>query len=184
MTYHSLEEIYAEKSLALRHLHEHIQELRVSQAHFHPSNAGWSIAEIAEHLSIVDGQLIQLIAALLKKIEESGAIRSAIVPLEISLESLAQKHQSEKFITRDKFRPTGKMTIPESLTSLRDFQSRLYDLKPRLQSADLTMATFPHWVFGPLNLGQWLAFIGIHERRHLVQIQSILTSPEFADIQN
>jgi hypothetical protein len=37
---------------------------------------------------------------------------------------------------------------------------------------------FPHWVFGPLTLAEWVALIGAHEERHLGQIESILDSPD------
>jgi hypothetical protein len=184
MIYHTLEEIYAAKSLALQNLHQHIQDLTSDQTDFHPLSGGWSIAEIAEHLSIVEGQLLQLIATLLKKSEEAGRTHSPMLPFAISLQSIVEKSQTEKYTTRDKFLPTGKTTISDSLRLLRDFQTQLYDLKPRLQSIDLTFVTFPHWTFGPLNLGQWLAFIGFHEERHLVQIQSILLSREFVSVGN
>ncbi|MFZ5946774.1 MAG: DinB family protein [Stygiobacter sp.] len=179
MTYHSLAEIYGAKSATLQRLHQHIQGLTSAQASFHPSNGGWSIAEIVEHLSIVESQLLQLITALIKKTEEAGKTDSMILTFEVSLQSIFERIQTEKYSTRDKFLPSGKMTVSDSLQMLRDIQTQLHSLQPRLQSVDLTFATFPHWIFGPLNLGQWFAFIGLHEETHLAQIESILTSPGF-----
>jgi hypothetical protein len=34
-------------------------------------------------------------------------------------------------------------------------------------------ARFPHPAWGPLNLYQWLAFVGAHEARHLAQISAL-----------
>ena len=31
---------------------------------------------------------------------------------------------------------------------------------------------YPHPTFGPLNLYQWLAFVGIHQSRHRRQIEA------------
>lgn len=182
MNYHSLAELFAAKSAALERLHHRVQGLTSAEASFQPTNGGWSIAEIVEHLSIVEDQLLKLITTLLKKTEEAGRTNPMMLSFEVSLQSILERSQTEKYSTRDKFLPTGKMTVSHSLQMLRDIQTQLHSLQPRLQSVDLTFATFPHWIFGPLNLGQWLAFIGLHEERHLAQIGSILTSPGFAHV--
>jgi len=179
MIYHSLEEIYAAKTAALQRITQHIMPLTPVQVHFHPPDGGWSIAEIVEHVSIVESQLLQLITSLLKKTEEASRTGDMRSPFEVSLQSIFERVHNEKTRTRDKFLPTGTITVSNSLQALRDIQSELYTLQPRLQSADLSLASFPHWIFGPLTLGQWLAFMGLHEERHLGQIKSIVTLPDF-----
>jgi hypothetical protein len=47
-------------------------------------------------------------------------------------------------------------------------------LQPRIEATDLSAFTYPHPAFGPLNFYQWLALIGLHEQRHLNQIESVL----------
>jgi hypothetical protein len=69
--------------------------------------------------------------------------------------------------------------ISESLRKLDNIHMQLRALHPRLRSVDLGLVRFPHWVFGPLTMGQWIAFIGAHEERHLGQIESILALPDF-----
>jgi hypothetical protein len=184
MTYNNLDDIYAGKSLALENLQRHTRHLTAGQAGFRPSSGGWSIAEIVEHLTIVEDQLLQLIPSLLKKTERSTTAHSEMPPFSISLQSIVEESRTQKYRTRDKYVPTGTKTIPESLGLLRGFEEQLLGLKPRLESVDLTAATFPHWTFGQLNLGQWLAFIGHHEERHLQQIQSILASREYLNAGN
>jgi uncharacterized damage-inducible protein DinB len=179
MIYHSWEEIYEAKHGALQKLSLHIQDLSPAQATVHPSGGGWSIAEIAEHLVLVESQILQLITALLKKTEAAGQKRTDGEMFEVSLQSMFEQSRTEKYNTHDKYVPTGAMAIADALQRLEEVQAQLDELKPRLRNVDLTYATFPHWTFGPLNLGEWLAFIGLHEERHLLQIQSILASSEF-----
>jgi hypothetical protein len=33
--------------------------------------------------------------------------------------------------------------------------------------------TYPHPMFGPLDLYQWLVFVGLHESRHACQIREL-----------
>jgi hypothetical protein len=98
---------------------------------------------------------------------------------EVSLEPHLERSRTEKYATRDKFEPTGNVKAADSLKILQDVQTELQKLRPNLETVDPTLVRFPHWIFGPLDLAQWLAFVGVHEERHLGQISAILASPEF-----
>ena len=50
----------------------------------------------------------------------------------------------------------------------------LLGLRPRIEATDYSHVTYPHPVFGPLNLYQWLAAAEFHECKHLDQIQTHL----------
>lgn len=179
MTFRSLEEIFAVKDDALNRLHQRVGNLTTAQGEIQRRDDGWSIKEIVEHLAIVEEQLLELITALLVKTERASPHNSGVSPFEISLEPHFQRSQAEKYITRDRYAPSGMVVISESLRRLDHVHTQLRALHPRLQSVDLGLLRFPHWVFGPLTLGQWIAFIGAHEERHLAQIESILASPDF-----
>ena len=73
-------------------------------------------------------------------------------------------------------RPEGSMKIAESLAGLQQSRAALHKLRPRLEAVDLSNAKFPHPAFGTMNLYYWLAFIGLHEARHLRQIAEILAA--------
>ena len=55
----------------------------------------------------------------------------------------------------------------------RESRAALEQLRPRFASADYSRL-MPHPAFGPLNAAQWLAFVGMHEERHLRQIKRLL----------
>jgi hypothetical protein len=75
-------------------------------------------------------------------------------------------------------RPRGGVAVADSLARLRESRAAFEALRPRIERADLSAATYPHPSFGPLNLYQWLAFVGIHEERHLNQIERLLRDAE------
>ena len=182
MTYHSVEDICSHKRATLARIIEVVGVLSIEQSNQRPIGGGWTIAEIIEHLSIVDGQMLQLVSALLRKSENATDARPSSSTFVISLDTLAQQFGTQRIATRDNFQPTGRPSIAQSLASLNDTQEQLCNLSPRLISVDLCGVTFPHWFLGPLNLGQWLAFIGYHEQRHLNQVLSILAQPDFPQV--
>ena len=139
------------------------------------SDGGWSAEETLEHLSIVESGMLRLIESLLRKSESSPGPDGSQTSL--SLELLRRSVNSEKFKTLERYEPTGKLDSQESLQALKRLQDHLLSLRQRLESADLSRASFAHWIFGPLTLGQWLAFLVVHEERHAGQITSLLKLP-------
>jgi uncharacterized damage-inducible protein DinB len=177
--FRSVDEIYAAKNAALEKIIQRIQQLDAEDRSIHIPGSSWSVADIAEHLCIVEDSLLRLISTLLKRTEDAGKTTPKIPSFEGSFQSALDRSQTEKYSTRDKFSPTGTKPVSDSLRQLQDLQGQLDGLKSRLQSVDLTYANFPHWIFGPLSLGEWLAFIGLHEERHLAQIETIIASAGF-----
>ncbi len=176
--YH-LEEIFFQKKTTFQKIQQLTQNLPDVQANIHISDSKWSISEILEHLAVSENQLLQLIESMLKKTEKAGKSVSEKSPSEILVKIIFERSKGEKYKTRDEFLPTGKLPILVSLQLMQNIQTKLNELKARLESADLNFAVFPHWIFGRLNLGQWLTFLGYHEERHLAQIKAILDSIGF-----
>ena len=68
----------------------------------------------------------------------------------------------------------GKEKLADLLSKMRRTREELRGLQERIEAVDLSSVTYPHPAFGPFNLYQWLAFIGIHEERHLRQMETAL----------
>ena len=183
LTYRDLAEILAVKQRSLAGIEACTRGLGVGQLGFRTGKGGWSIENVLEHLALVEGPLVRLITTLTEKAEAATGSNPPAHSFEVSLEPHLQQSKSEKYVTRDKFEPPGKMNAAESLTVLHQVQDELLSLRPRLQLVDPTLARFPHWIFGPLDLAQWLAFVGVHEERHLGQIHAIIASPDFRMIE-
>jgi len=181
MIYHSVAEIFDEMDNSHRRLVERVEGLNETQENFRPSPDAWSIAEIVEHLSITEGRMFNLLNKMLAETETAGdgaGIKdSHFHPF--SLDHLIERSRNEKIETPVAARPRGGVPLSDSLLKMRRTREELRALLPRLEAADLSSAAYPHPIFGPLDVYQWLAFVGLHEDRHLGQIGSLIERPEF-----
>jgi hypothetical protein len=178
MTYDTMEEVFDAKARALTALEARTGELVEVQGHFHPAEGRWSVSEVLEHLLLVETQLLRMISALLKKAEASG-VRPTKESFTVDVDALLERSSREKYVTREGYQPSGTMSISTAVDGLKGIQEDLQKLRPRLLAADPTQSRFPHWIFGPLDLAQWLAFLTLHEERHLRQIESLMEEADF-----
>ncbi|HEX8456198.1 MAG TPA: DinB family protein [Pyrinomonadaceae bacterium] len=196
MTYQSIADIYAANERVRRKLTERVENLSEAQQRFRPADNAWSIAEIIEHLAMLEHQMVQLIGMLLKKSEGASAAATTATTdgdgateaaasnapgfQPFSLDSFIERVRDEKLTAPEQVRPSGGVSLAEGLVNLRRTRAALEDLRPRLESAtNLGAATYAHPAFGEFNSAQWLAFIGLHEGRHLRQIENLMAAPGF-----
>lgn len=181
MAYQSVAEIFETIDETRERLYSRVEGLSPAQEKFRPAPDAWSVAEIVEHLSIMEGRLSGLLKMMLKKAEaasiEARDRKQSFRPF--SLDQHIERSLTEKYIAPETVRPSGNVPLGDSLAGLRRTRAALHELRPKLKTIALSNMTYPHPVFGPLDLYQWLAFIGVHEDRHLRQIEAVLSSPEF-----
>ena len=196
MIYQSISDIYAANEAVRRRITSRVETLSEAQQTFRPSAGVWSVTEIVEHLSIIEQSMVRLIGMLLNKAEAASAthasahasddapaaaINATARPFKpFSLDELVETIRDKKLTAPEQVRPGGQVALADSLASLQQTRATVESFRPRLESADLDAATYPHPFFGDLNASQWLAFIGHHEARHLRQIERLLDEPEFA----
>jgi hypothetical protein len=138
-------------------------------------NGGWSVAEILDHLGIVEAMVAKLIAKSIARGKTEG------VGKETSEESLIGTFDAFSFPnTKEPFQAPG-LSIPRSDPDpdevLANLASSREALRAALESADgmdLGSIQRDHLILGPLNLYQWALFIGQHEARHTSQITRTL----------
>lgn len=175
MAYQSVAEIFEKIDETRARLYNRVDGLSPAQEKFRPTPDAWSVAEIVEHLSIMEQRLSGLLRMMLMKAETAGD-GQGFSPF--SLDKHIERSLKEKYTAPETVRPSGGVSLADSLTGLRRSRAALHELRPKFEARDLSHMTYPHPVFGPLDLYQWLAFIGIHEDRHLRQIEAVLSSPE------
>lgn len=181
MNYKSVAEIFDAIDETRGRLGERLAGLSTAQENFRPSSGGWSIAEIVEHLAILEGRLLGLLTVMVSKAEKAGLPRntadSSFAP--VSLDQIVERSLKEKYNAPETAQPQGGVSIHDSLERLRQSRASLRALQPRFEATDLTSAHYPHPAFGPLDPYQWLVMIGVHEDRHLRQIEALMASPEY-----
>jgi hypothetical protein len=178
MTFRSLEEVYSDKERVLEAVEQTVRSLSDSQLAFRPSPDAWSVAEIVEHLAIVEPGMLRVVSSLAEKASPRNVSSPAAID-EVTLDDGIRTVATGKVRTRPEAVPTGSVPAGQSLESLRAIQSALQELRARLAGVDVSSVTFMHRALGDLTLGQWCAFIGAHEARHLVQIRSVISSAGF-----
>lgn len=202
MIYQSIADIYAANDTVRRKLAARVENLSEAQQTFRPAEGAWSITEIVDHLSITEQNMVQLIGRLLKNSESASA--DATTPGDggdgsssggdgvdartdtpapafqpFSLDNYIEQIKDVKLTAPERVRPSGNATFADALTNLQRTRAAIEALRPRIETADLGAATYPHPAFGEFNIAQWLAFIGLHESRHLRQIENLMAAPEF-----
>lgn len=176
MEFHSVAEIFAAIDKTRSKLVETVINLSDEDARFQPTSEKWSAALLIEHLAKTEDRLVETISKLLEKAEaENIASNGQIVP-PVSFAEIGQRAANTKFQAPEAIRPAGVAALTESLAKLQESRCALAALRPRLEAVDLSNTRFPHPAFGPMNLYYWLAFIGLHEARHLTQISDVLAA--------
>lgn len=176
MIYNSVAEIFEDIGNTREKLNETISGLSEAELNFRPGEDSWTITELVEHLAKTEASLVPLVFRLLKNAEadENAAKSDGTINPPISLVEQREKASTMKMQAPEMIRPEGAATIAESLEKLAGSRATISNLRPRLEAVDSSATAFPHPFFGKLNLYQWLAFIGLHEARHLAQIEKIL----------
>jgi hypothetical protein len=179
MTYTSIGQLYDLKGRVFHTLKQHVLPLSVTQVSFRIAEGQWNVTEILEHLSLVESRLVKLINVFSHKLEKAETWASAEKALIIEIPDGTERNDFMKVRTLEEYEPAGNVSVANSFARLESIHRELLSLRPRLERIDLSATAFDHWLLGSLTLGQWLAFLAIHEQRHLGQIQHILASDSF-----
>ena len=133
------------------------------------------MAQLCEHLASVEDYITGLVGRLLARAEESGApARAEGAPFEpVNVDVLIERTSGVKIEAPERLRPADATPLADSLARLAGTRAALHALRPGIERADGRAIRFPHPATGPLDLYQWLLFVGAHEERHLAQIETL-----------
>lgn len=178
MEYTSVPQIYETIDETRERLFNRVEGLTDEQANAHLNPDTWSVTDIIEHLTIMEDRLLRMMKVMLTKAEgastESNGGTIEMKPF--SIDEFVERSRREKYTAPEAVRPSGTARLDDLLAKMRASREEVHALRPRIEATDLSTFTYPHPVFGPLNFYQWLALIGIHEERHLGQIESVLSA--------
>ena len=145
-------------------------ELRDKQ----PGPDRWSVAQVLQHLGLIEKRVGMSMAKWVGEARDS-ALRSETDTSSV-MNSLPRQliiDRSQRRNAPEEVRPPGDIDAQaawEALESTRD------TLRSAFLSGDglaLSEVVQPHPVLGPINLYQWMLFVGSHEERHTAQIIEI-----------
>jgi hypothetical protein len=138
-----------------------------------PAPERWSVAEIVEHLSLVESRLAQRIAALPIAAPAEPTPPSRPGALVGSIDVARVLDRGRTVVAADAVHPHPGCTFDFAWSALEESRQRLRDAVLARDGIPAGDARFPHPALGTLDIHQWVVFAGYHEERHAAQIRDV-----------
>ena len=152
--------------------------LTPAQWNFKPSDAAWSVAEVAEHLALTEDRIYDIVT---RKILASPA----------QPEKAAQTRGKDETVLRTMEDRSTKYKAPREIAPAHRFASPAEAVEHFRQSRDRTIAyirttnadlrdhVLAHGAVGLIDAYQWFLVDAGHTARHLAQIAEIKADPRY-----
>ena len=174
MKFETIADIYEGNAKVRQRLKDLVSPLTAEQGSTAREGENWTIAEIVEHIAIVDEGTLKICAKLLKKAEAAGQAADAGVKISEGFMQKSREIAVMKVEAPDFVKPTGERSIADSIAKLDENSERASELRSKFETVDGSSFKFPHPFFGEITAHEWLALKGGHELRHLKQIERLL----------
>jgi hypothetical protein len=143
---------------------------------------GWSVAEIIDHLRLVETSIASLIS------KRAGDARANGIAEEMSTDSVLKDldhlgiEGSTAYIEAPSIvRPRKNVDVADAIGGLDVSRRALHAAASSASGLALREIKQKHYTFGDLDLYQWLVFLGQHEGRHTRQILRTLQATRSGD---
>jgi DinB superfamily len=174
MNFNTISDIYDTNALAREHLRTLLSGISDAESVVRPDGEKWSIADVVEHVSLVETAIGRICAMLLAKAEADGRTGDNAVKISDNFIGKSDEIARVKVEAPERVHPTGEKTMAESMATIDDNQRLLDEMRPLFDSLDGNEYKFPHPFFGDISAIEWLALVGGHKQRHAKQIEKIL----------
>jgi len=141
-----------------------------------PAPDRWSAAELLEHLARVESGCAHVIAKRAARARESGVpAESEDTSMLGALEGRHVTDRTRKLVAPAIVAPAGGLTRDGALDAIAKSRAEFRDAVGDADGLALREVRHTHVVLGEIDLYQWILFVGLHERRHLLQLEEIAT---------
>jgi DinB superfamily len=164
----------------LRHLDDNRRVLRaavdivpIPDRERRPSPDRWSVAEVVEHLAIVEGRVTARLTEALEAAPPAALPAGHVLPpVDRSfLDRVGDR--TNRFKTGAPSEPRGAMDAEAAWAAAASSREAFRRLLERADGLDVGGIVLPHPAFGPLTFYQWAVFLSGHDARHAEQIREI-----------
>ena len=140
----------------------------------HPAPGRWSIAQVLEHLVIVEQLATTMFVRLMDKAVADGIPREPDTgPILMAIDTRRITDRSRRVKSPEAFLPPGKLGPDESLKALDEARRQFKLAAAKGDGLALREVSSPHPWLGPLNAYEWIAFVAAHMARHTEQIREV-----------
>ena len=155
-----------------------ISGLSQKQWTFKPAPDRWSVAEVAEHITVSETTIMGLIQHPLMQSPAAPEKREQVKGKDqLILEKVPDR--SHKAQAPEMLRPTGRWATEADLAKVFEDARKANMDYIRTTNDDLRDHFFDHPAFGTLDGYQWLLLLGTHSARHTAQIEEVKADPNF-----
>jgi uncharacterized damage-inducible protein DinB len=154
-----------------------IAGLSQKQWTFKPGPDRWSVAEVAEHITVSESTIFSLVQKTMQS--PAAPEKRELVKGKDQLILQRMPDRSHKAQAPEMLRPTGRWATEADLTKAFEDSRKANMDYIRTTNDDLRDHFFDHPVFGPLDGYQWLLLISAHSARHTEQIEEVKADPNF-----
>jgi len=146
-----------------------------------PGSEQWSVSEVLEHLSLVEGRIAPMLVTKLAAARAEGLApeteTSRVAP---TLDVTRLLDRSNALTASEASRPTAGLSTEAAWNALAEHRRVLRDAIVATDGLALSSVQLPHPRLGDLNIYQWLLFLAGHEGRHTAQIREAAASVQRA----
>ncbi|HWG86029.1 MAG TPA: DinB family protein [Deinococcales bacterium] len=161
-----LDECRADLLAAVQDVPLHLRERR-------PGPGRWSAAEVVEHVALTERRIAVALARQLRAATAAGLRREGDgSPLPSAAGMARVLDRGRRLVTPEAGEPSG-LSVGEALAAFEEAQAALRAAFVAGDGLALGEVSFPHPVLGPLDVYQWVDFVGWHERRHAAQVREV-----------
>ena len=136
-----------------------------------PAPDRWSVAEILEHLVIIEQRAATIVRELAASAPACGAEAAGDGGMQFDRSIL--RDRSVRVMAPPMIQPTGTMDAATAWKALQVTRTVLLDEIRAAEGRDLAAVSRAHPRLGPLTGYEWIAALGGHEERHTAQIAEI-----------
>ena len=136
-----------------------------------PSTDRWSVAEVIDHLALVEQSVARLIRQ--RAAEAHVGPDGEETPIAPTFDSTRVRDRRQPRVARDAIQPRTGIDESAAWAHLESAKQALRDTLSTVDGLALCDVSAPHPAFGPLNLYQWFLFVAAHKARHTDQVREI-----------
>jgi uncharacterized damage-inducible protein DinB len=138
-----------------------------------PAPGRWSVAEVLEHLSLIERRVAALLSAQVTAARANNVgpdvETSSVVASFSNIERVTDR--TNKIDSPEPVEPTGTLDAQASAHALAESRAVMLTALQHADGVALGELVQLHPVLGPLNMYHWIVALGLHDARHAAQIR-------------
>lgn len=138
-----------------------------------PAADRWSVANVLEHLAIVEARVVEGLVRRLADARAAGLPPGADASVVRAADIARYLDRERRLVAGAASQPTGHLGAEEAWALMDEVRGSTRALVIEADGIAVDAVVLPHPVFGSLNFYQWIVFLGGHEGRHALQVHEI-----------